>query len=165
MKHYLAWVRQTVPVLFQWGKSLPNIVRTTPVCRMINEAATVSDTHRRAVRSAAAKHPPIESARPQLDERALATLEAVRAEAREKAGEPHDVVQRARHLIQLWRDSGGNHTFPLIALVTPWGHNFVKFSTGTLSVWFRAKEFFGDAGGPKQKQTLVPAHTRTTTLN
>lgn len=61
-----------------------------------------------------------------------AAYEGIRTEARQLAGSPSDIVARVVAHHALYRDSGGNHAFPLVALHGAlWGYDFFEV-TGKL---------------------------------
>lgn len=77
-----------------------------------------------------------------LPDESRAGYEAIRASAVRLAGEPGDIARRVMVHHQIYRDSSGNHTFPLIALHGAlWAAGFFE-TTGRLGDALRARYFY-----------------------
>lgn len=67
-----------------------------------------------------------------MSDRLRAAYDETKAEARARAGRPGDIAQRVQEHHAIYRESKGNHAFPLVALHGAlWGYNFFE-TTGKL---------------------------------
>lgn len=67
---------------------------------------------------------------------------ALRAQASELAGTPNDIARRVQVHHQIYQDSRGNHTFPMVALHGAlWAAGFFE-TTGRLGQTLRARYFY-----------------------
>jgi hypothetical protein len=77
-----------------------------------------------------------------LPDEPRAGYDAIRATAVQLAGEPGDIAQRVMVHHQIYRDSNGNHAFPLVALHGAlWAAGFFE-TTGRLGDALRARYFY-----------------------
>lgn len=79
-----------------------------------------------------------------------------KAEARQRAGAPGDILQRVVAHRAIYVDSNGNHAFPLVALHGAlWGHDFFEV-TGTLGEIISYR-YFLDAEERKRRHAMLDA--------
>ncbi len=79
---------------------------------------------------------------------------AIRAEATARAGNPLDMPKRAVLLDEIYRDSKGNHRFPLVALHGAlWGYNFFQ-ATGPIGDEVSKIYFYSKREVERRRQML-----------
>lgn len=106
----------------------------------------------------------IESAPPDPPEDASIPLgeqhARIRAEATTLSGAPEDIPQRVLLMYRIYRDSGGNHVFPLVALHGAlWAKNFFD-ETGPVASTISARYFY-DADERASRAKMLADFTRS----